>query len=339
MQMSVRSPKLFPSTYAYAVGVVQSLEQQMLGREVFHQLVEAPSLDVATKLLQEFGFAATIKAELAELRTLHGQLLPEDTLSGMVFIFFDFTNLKYLCKTYLAGESPQLADLSPGWNDVEKLWSLVRQPQIVSEQGMFSFYSQAVTTALALYEQWQDPSLVDLVLDQACYQYLHGLLRFRKATFALGYLALRADLENIRTLLRIIVRRSEEHTYQLADIGRELVFLPHGTLSIHRLQTCSQGDLATAVHYLAQTKYARPLGDALQSLMQAGNWLPLERAVDELLIRYLKGAKGKGYGYEPVFAFFLGKENECRLVRVVLNGKAFGLQPEVVRERLWSSYV
>lgn len=338
MQMSVRSPKLFPSAYAYAVGVVQSLEQQMLGREVFYQLLEAPSLEMATKLLQDFGFVATIRAELNELRTLHAQLLPEDTLSGMVFIFFDFTNLKYLCKAHLAEEEPQLADLLPGWNDVGELWSLVKQPQKVSEQSMLAFYSQAVVTAVDLYKRWHDPSLIDLVLDQACYQYLHGLLRFRKATFALGYLALRVDLENILTLLRIVIRRSEQN-YQISDVSRELIFLAHGTLSTPRLQTYSQGDLATAVQYLEQTKYARPLGDALHSLMQTGNWLPLERAVDELLINYLKGAKGKGYGYEPVFAYFLGRENECRLVRVVLNGKAFGLQPEVVRERLWSPYV
>ncbi|NLY54905.1 MAG: V-type ATPase subunit [Firmicutes bacterium] len=336
-----------PDEYAYAVGKVQALQNQILSTDTFRQIAEAPSMETAVRLLSESRFGEYLaeglsyqeleKAQLTELKALHTELVPGDLLTGMPFVMADFSNLKYLVKSFIKRAEPDLSRLQVGWYGAQKMVDLVfEQPEEASPE--VACHYSAVMQAFAAYERTEDPALIDLILDQRCYDYLYTLFRFRKADFALGFLATLADLTNLQTLLRLIIRREQQGIYPTRE-QKELSFLPAGTIPRQLLAGWSELSAAEAVAAVGGTKYGRNLAETFETVLKDNNWLPLERESDELKMAYLRRAKLVATGYEPVFAYFLAKENEVRLVRVALQGKAFGLPAATIRERLWGSYV
>ncbi len=336
-----------PDDYAYAVGMVQALQNQILSTDTFRQIAEAPSVEVAIRFLSESRFGEYLaegltyqeleKAQLEELKALHDELVPGDLLTGIAFVFADFSNLKYLVKSFIKRTEPDLTRLQIGWYGSQKMVDLVfEQPDEASPE--VAFHYSAVMEAFAGYERTEDPAMIDLILDQRCYDYLHSLFRFRKADFALGYLATLADLTNLQTLIRLIIRREQQGLTPTRE-QIELSFLPAGTISRETLVDWTNLSSLEVSAAVSATKYGRYLSEALDAVVKANNWLPLERESDELKVAYLRRAKLIATGYEPVFAYFLAKENEVRMVRVALQGKAFGLPAATIRERLWGSYV
>jgi len=53
----------------------------------------------------------------------------------------------------------------------------------------------------------------------------------------------------------------------------------------------------------------------------------------------MKDAKYVSFGPEPVIAYIFAKENEIKLIRIIMVGKINGIDGEVIRERLRENYV
>ena len=64
----------------------------------------------------------------------------------------------------------------------------------------------------------------------------------------------------------------------------------------------------------------------------------LELWCDNQLIEYLRQAKRKLFGIEPVFAFLAGKQFELQAVRIILSGLRRGIPTGTLRERLRDVY-
>ncbi|MBO8127158.1 MAG: V-type ATPase subunit [Firmicutes bacterium] len=344
----VTTKKFNPSDYAYASGVVQALERHLISAETLNQMVEAENWQAAVEFLTDTDYAGRINAgqgpeelvknELRRLRILHAKLLPDDLLTGTLFVVNDFQNLKYLVKSMVQRGEPQEDDLIPGWLSAEELVELVYEQPAKPRRQEAAAFTGTVQRALGEYEKWQDPAVIDYSLDRACFQYLAALFRFRKASFALGYLTLWVDLINLTTLLRLLARGEKQGWLPKAPL-MDLIFLPGGAIPEAKLKTWSQGERNEVATALLGTKYRRWLSDGLERFLYGGSWVSIERGVEEAKITYLRRARLVACGYEPVFAYFLAKENECRLLQVVLKGKTFGLPPAAIRERLWGTYV
>ena len=64
-----------------------------------------------------------------------------------------------------------------------------------------------------------------------------------------------------------------------------------------------------------------------------------EKWCDNKKMEYLKLAKNKFFGFEPIMAFILGKESEIQAVRIILSGHKNNIPSEIIRERLRDQYV
>ena len=54
---------------------------------------------------------------------------------------------------------------------------------------------------------------------------------------------------------------------------------------------------------------------------------------------YIGRTRYVSFGIEPLVAYLIARENEVKLVRIVLTGKKIGLPPEEIKERLREMYV
>jgi V/A-type H+-transporting ATPase subunit C len=63
-----------------------------------------------------------------------------------------------------------------------------------------------------------------------------------------------------------------------------------------------------------------------------------ELMVINLLVRIAKEGKAQTAGPERVFSFLEGFHNEIQNLRLVVNGRLSGINPDVLRQRLRESY-
>ena len=59
---------------------------------------------------------------------------------------------------------------------------------------------------------------------------------------------------------------------------------------------------------------------------------------DNYLISFLKRAKYVVFGLEPVVAYLLARENEVKMIRMIMIGKLNGLATDLLRSRLRDIY-
>jgi len=89
-------------------------------------------------------------------------------------------------------------------------------------------------------------------------------------------------------------------------------------------------------------------GGARSAMLGAGQTLPdapggslteLELWCDNQLINYLRPARYKTFGLEPILGFWSGKQFELQAVRIILSGLRHGIPAAALRKRLRDSYV
>ena len=106
-----------------------------------------------------------------------------------------------------------------------------------------------------------------------------------------------------------------------------------GTLDTRALVDAAAQSLDALYAYLDNTDYAGAV-EALKNSMAA-----FERWCDDQLIQMIRPQRYNYFGIEPLAAYILGRENEIRMVRLILSAKINGLSDDILRERLRITYV
>ena len=79
--------------------------------------------------------------------------------------------------------------------------------------------------------------------------------------------------------------------------------------------------------------------EGVRGLAERETFVPLERGIEDCLMRNLKRARSIVFGPEPVYAYGLAKRKEIALVRRVGLGRMLSLPAELLRERISETYV
>jgi len=328
--------------YAYAVGRVRAMERGLLDRSRIDRMVEASSAEEALKVLGETAYAEYLSAlnsifdydrilerELHRIYLEMRRFSPEPELVGLFACKFDYHNLKVLFKALKMGEKRDDLLVKEAGN--LPLALLVRA---VSEDNFIYLPSKMSQAAVRLAEAFRlevNPQLVDLVFDGAMFEEIFEKLEIVASPFLTKYFQYLVDLTNIKTFLR--VKRANQTREFL-----EQALLPFGTLDLRRL--VQLGDpLEVLVDRLMTTEYAQVVEDGIQTYQRTDSLTRYEKLADNFLLRYLKKAKYVTFGPEPLAAYLLAKENEIKLIRIIMVGKINQLPNEEIKERLRDVYV
>ncbi|NLN06739.1 MAG: V-type ATP synthase subunit C [Firmicutes bacterium] len=328
--------------YAYAIGRIKVMETRLLDRDRIERMVEAKSADEALKVLGESEYSdyladladvheyeKILSAELLRIYRELRQLSPEEKIIAFFARKYDYHNLKVLFKAaHLKEERPEL--LLPGLGNIP-LDELVRA---VSEEDFRNLPPRMQEAAQKLAEKLQDgfdPQLVDLWLDQALYAELAEDVQRSKNKYLRDYFTGLVDLTNIKTFLR--VRRMQRSKSFLAA-----VLLPGGSLDLLAMLDLTD-PLEVIVDRLASSPYAQVVAEGVQLFQQTDTLTRYEKLADNFLLERVRQAKYVTLGPEPVIGYLLAKENEIKIIRIVLTGKINRLPVAEIRERLRDAYV
>jgi len=325
--------------YAYGVGRVRALEGRMLTKGDFAKLLEAKDGQEALRHLGETDYSQAVlgvegkgsyelalKLKLSELLSLIDELSLDPEVTDTLRAKYDFHNLKILLKAKL-GERDLTSLLLPwGREDLNALKEAVYAEEY---GGLPPVLGRAIQEVTSIWEESKEPELIDLTMDRHLFSHLLAVFKLAKLDFLLGWAQREIDLLNLRVFARLKLSEVETSELRGALIGG-------GGLEPEFYIGMLAEPWETIPSRFANTPYRQ----VVEGGLDLGEGLaPLERACRDYIISYLKRARLTPFGLEPIYAFFLVKEEELRSVRAVLLGKENGLAPQLIRERLPSDYL
>ncbi|MBS4022269.1 MAG: V-type ATP synthase subunit C [Dethiobacter sp.] len=328
--------------YAYAVGRIRAMETRLLDRSKIERMVEARSAEEALKVLGEteygeylaefdsvHGYEAMLDLELRRIYLELRRISPEPELINLFALKFDYHNLKVIFKAHKMGEKrDDLLAAEVGNIPVSEL------ARAVSDDDYKNLPPKMRQAAERLSEAFRvetDPQLVDLWLDHAMYEEILEKADSFDSPFIKQYFTYLLDLTNIKTYLRVKrANRSKEFL--------EAALLPAGSLDMTKLVQPAE-PLEVLVDRLMWGSYSHVIEEGIQSYHKTDMLTRYEKLADDFLIKHIRQAKYLTFGPEPLAAYILAKENELKMLRIVMVGKINRLPTEEIKERLRDVYV
>lgn len=314
--------------YGFAVGRVRSLETLLLDRNQYERLIRTNGVEGFIAALAETRYGQLMSSE-ADVNMLFLAVHQENILfcqgyakdawlKALIQMPADIFNLKVMLKNRYLGKNTRSNELlsGGGWS-VKELNAITspEAPRLPVEKRDFVLAWRRAQEALRLAEEKQDPAVIDLVLDRLAQE-----LALRWTTgkdFALGYYRLFADVTNLKTLIRVKVLNEGVDTFRTA-------FLPGGTIAfeqlqrVYELESSALNELRIDQPFLTMLQIGVRVRDGNESV------LPIEKKGRELLLDYINQARYVALGYEPLWRFYLLRENELTNLRQLYAAKVAG---------------
>ena len=141
------------------------------------------------------------------------------------------------------------------------------------------------------------------------------------------------DFINIRTFIRC--KRQEQDISVLKE-----ALIQDGYIDIDDISSYFYKEIEDLVNTHKNSKIGKILFLGLKGYNETGRLLLFEKYMENYLTNLLKErVKRMPYGPEIIFAYVHAKEIEIKNLRIALVGRANGLSPDFIKERLRETYV
>ncbi|MBT5016224.1 hypothetical protein HN748_02485 [Candidatus Peregrinibacteria bacterium] len=344
------------SQFSYATARVRSLEPMLLDMTDVERMLGAKEAKEAYKILNDTAYAnhvgdiektedfqEVIDAGLHDAKELLDRIVPDPLLLDILFLPFDFHNFKTVLKG-LAGDKDR--------EEIrEQLMPMGRIPLEALEAFFFEkdheffpldeAHTEKIKTGIRkarqTYEKTNDPRFIDLILDRVLYEMLAEIAKKTGNSFVIKFVQKWIDLTNIKGFLRIKLLGQEEFftTNNLLDE----VFLKKGTLPTYKYKDGMEADRNSLTGIFKGTDYESVVNRGLEAYDKFKSFLYLEKYAEEVLIDFARSSRYIDSGPEAVLAYFFAKQNNARIIRMIMVGKLRGINEEMLRDRIHKLYV
>ena len=334
-----RKPVIRDTDYLVISARVKALETGLLTGERMEQLLEAKTGEECSKLLQEWGYpqldaarpdamdaalSAVREATMADL----AEGMPDRRYLELFKIKYDYHNVKALLKAEVMGVPAGSMLMDMGRVPAADLETAVKERDL---EHLPETLAAAVAEARQVLETTRDPQLADMVLDRWCYQDMAALAEETGSGFLRGYVAAQVDAVNLRTAVRTL------------RMGKGTDFLQGALLEGGDLSSDAVGKAAAGggpgLRELYGTTRFRAAAEAGADALGGGPLTEFEKRCDDAVGDYLAGARYVPFGEAPLVGYLAARETEYTNLRIILMGRAAGIDPAVVRTRLRASYL
>ncbi len=317
--------------YTYAVARIRSKELTLLNSQAVEQLLACKTYEECLHILADRGWdtgtSGGAEGMLAAERDKTWSLIAElagDTSEFNVFLYTnDFHNLKAAIKQVcMQTEVPHIF-FSHGTVAPNTILKAVQEHDFSRlPKRMQAAGQEAFDTLLHTH----DGQRCDVIIDRAALESVYAAGKESENEVIREY----AELTVAEADIRIAVRA--------ARTGKKLEFLeralaPCHTLDVKRLAHAAVSGINSICDYLTATSYDSAVPALKESLSAFERWC------DNLLIRRIRPQKYNPFTVAPLAAYLLARENEIKIVRIILSGKLNQLSDVSVRERVRETYV
>lgn len=317
------------------------LETRLLDKSKLDRMIDADSAKEALKVLQESEYAVhlsdikraedyeiILRDELIRVYDMFYHMIPVKSVVDFMSLKYDYHNLKVMIKEKILDTDLSYLYIPVGTIDTNKLKFYLDSEYY---RDLAPTMRRALETALEDYSISKDPQNIDIILDRYLFEHMHDLVKTIDDRSLEKYLKMLIDLTNIKTLLRIKGQNKSREFLNKTIISS-------GNLDNERLNNLYGDSVENISGRLSFTDYESIIRTGLEEYSITGSLGKLEKNIDNFLMDFMKKAKYVTFGIEPIIAYLYAKENEIKLIRIIMVGKLNNVPPEVIRERLRDNY-
>lgn len=324
----------------YAVARVKVLEDKLINQDRIDRMLSANGAEGSFKVLLDSGyggataqssreFESMIRYEMNNARALIDSITPDEELSDIFIMKYDYQNSKAYLKMRISSIDVPEAVSDAGKFDIAELKEMVYEQDT---EGLPEHLADAIDETAKHMTLNPSPQTIDMMMDKAYMRWVMQVAKKKKNKFLLRYFVTKTDLTNIFMMLRVRVMDSD------VDLLRQ-AFIDGGHITLDQLiYAYNQSDELVALQ-LRDTLYGPKLQKQVeQAVMETATW-KFGKYMDDTLMSILKDYKDDIFKAEPVIGYFIAKENEAQVVRLIMTGKLNNMTEDTIRERLREIYV
>ncbi len=321
---------------------IRVMETRLLDKSKIERMIDADTPFNSLKVLQETEYASLLNRikRPEEYDTLLRQGLKEtyDSLYSMITrtepvdfmaLKYDYHNLKVLLKAKLSDKDFTELLLPIGTVKAETIKDALESEDY---KALNDYMGKAIVAVLEDFEETKEPQNIDIILDKYYFENLLFISERINEEYLKKYLRILIDLTNIKILLRI----------KALDRGREFLIknlIEGGNIKMDKLNILFGEALENIHNRIASTDYVNIVREGIEYYINNQSLALLEKNIENFIMEYMKRAKTIPFGVEPIIGYIYAKENEIKLLRIIMVGQLNNVPPEVIRERLRDSYV
>lgn len=317
--------------FTYAVSRIRMKETKLLSKKDIDRLISQSDYQSVLRTLAELGFGSDnnsdaddiIAAEQNKLWSLMAELVEDMSVFDIFRLQNDYHNLKVCVKSVYSNTSPDSMFVSGGTIEPQELFEKVKNRDY---KELPELMGDTAANALDVLLKTGDGQLCDILIDTASLNAVSLFADKSQDEVIKDYAELYVDSANIKVAVRgsKFNKTFEFFTKSLTDsknLNKEL------------LARSAVKGFDEICNYLGTTKYKDAV-EHIKSSMSA-----FEKWCDDLLINGMKKQKSEPFTIGPLIAYILAKQNEIKVVRLILIAKLNNLDDAKINERIREMYV
>ncbi len=322
--------------YAYASGRIRALEMRLLGRQRLERIAEARDLGEALRLLsdtdyavhfdeiEDIGYLGCLDNELRRVLDLIDDLSLDPDVTDILRLKYDFHNLKVAVREKVSGR-----DLKHLYFDYARYSPDVLKAAMIAEtlDDLPDCLIDPASVALEMVSKSLDPSQGDIVIDRSMFAVFLERARNYGSIYLEALVRTWIDLANIRSFMRGRYLGIEARS--LPDL-----LIPDGFVRISDLCETFLLPLDEVRQGFQFSPYRGIIEIGGEAIERDGVFVDLEREIDNYLISFLRLTHYFTFGVELIIAYGLLKENEIKMLRLILAAKERGIEAETLKGRI-----
>jgi len=318
--------------YIYATAEIRAIEDKLLGQPFFAELAGAKNIKDALDMLSGTDYAVsaganeqeteqTLSRRRSEARKLFERLIDNEKIVEFFQAPIDFANMRLAIRR-LVLEKPlgdHYCDL--GGISVEQFEAAFRDEDY---GGLPEHLQEGIEAGVLGYYKNKNVRDIDFAVDKVEADFLLSDAMAVGGVFLEEMFRIQIDLLNIKTMMRM----------KYSDSQQRNMFFDDGYIEPSRLAQCLEAGYDTIVQNFYTTPYQYVVETGAAGLQKENSFIKLEAACDAHFIGFLKTTRYITAGTQPIIAYLLLKEQEIRMVRMVLACKKSQMEPKVILNRL-----
>lgn len=338
--------------FAYSVALIRTLETLLLNENEIERMMLAKDGEGAFRILNEFDYAdnkagienpsefqKVIDEGLMDIKEILSKVTPDKRILNILLFQYDFHNIKTMLKAKLSEKNHEeikelLSEMGAIPLDALKNYIFEEtDSQFGLNERTEKYIKRRIRKVQKLFEKEdQNPQIIDLYLDQKLMKIIYGIAVDSKNDFLRKYIQKLIDLTNIRLFFRMKTQDKELDLYEMA-------FLWNGTISYSKFKDAYSQNLSEFPELMKNTPYAKIVETGYKHYEEEKSFLHLEKETENYLTEFIKRAKLIPFGPEPLIAYFLAKNNNALIIRMIMINKLNNIDPEEIRNRLRELYI
>lgn len=329
--------------YSHPIARIRVLENKLINKNQIERLVDAKDTKTFFEVLSDTAysdhfdittnpnlFQKIIDAELLKTVDFLKKNNPYPDQLDWLWLEYDILNLKFALKNKLVDNEISENNLSPlghlQTKDIIKAIYQIDKFQLESE------YQDIIEKAKKIYEKDNDPKLIDLCMDKAYFTLLEAKTKKIKSKIIKNFIKSKIDLYNFKLLLRFKNQQNDKKTFTKYVVNG-------GSIDPKDITETYDHDLNALKSNIKFFNYQKMLALSVDYLKKYNSFILFEKLSYDYLIDQIRYAKYEPFGPEPLVGYFIAKENEAKLLRIIMISKINQISPTLIHQQLRKLYL